>query len=263
MKKFIIVADLVFLIFTGIMFFTTGKQTRILFIGNSYTYRNEMPDLFEHIAISMGKNVYVQSVTKGKATLQIQSQREDVYRAINDHQWDYVVIQGSSRDFIQRKETIEEKTLPALEKVIREVRRNRADTKILFYMTWGYRNGFVPLDHTDTFEKMTAAVRDEYIRLGKFYNFGVVPVGMAFLDSRIRRPKENLYVADGAHPSLKGSYLAACCFYSAIYNESSIGSIYYSKLGPKICYYLQSVGSKNVLYQRKKYNLIGKEVKAK
>ncbi len=57
-------------------------------------------------------------------------------------------------------------------------------------------------------------------------------------------------------PSYKGSYLAASCFYSAIFNESAIGSTYYGALGPRICYYLQSVGSRNVLYQRKKYGLI-------
>jgi hypothetical protein len=203
----------------------------------------------------------VQAITKGKATMFTQSKRDVVYRAIKDHRWDYVIIQGSSRDFIQAPEIILDRTMPAMEKIVRAVRRNRADTRILLYMTWGYKNGYVPFDYTDTYEKMTYTIRDEYIRLGKYYNFGVVPVGVAFKDSRLRRPDVNLYVKDGAHPSLKGSYLAACCFYAALFNESAIGSTYYGKLGPKICYYLQSVGSKNVLYQRKKYNLINQEIR--
>ncbi|MFT5582095.1 MAG: hypothetical protein ACI9G9_001360, partial [Psychromonas sp.] len=118
-----------------------------------------------------------------------------------------------------------------------------------------YENGYVPNKETDTYEKMTFKVRDNYLKLKNKYHVGVVPVGMAWKDSRYKRQSERLYVKDGAHPSLKGSYLAASCFYASIFNESAIGSTYYGKLGPNICYYLQSVGSRNVLYQRKKYGL--------
>lgn len=252
--------DLSFLVFCLVGLLTREPQIRILFIGNSYTYRNDMPDIFEHIAISKGKQVYVHATTKGKATLFVQANRDEVFRSIRDHQWDYVIIQGASRDFIQPFRTIQDTTLPAMDKIIRAVRRNKPTTKILLYMTWGYKNGYVPLDNTNTYDKMTQTVRDQYIQTGFFYNFGIVPVGVAFQDARRKKAGINLYVKDGAHPSLKGSYLAACCFYAAIFNESAIGSDYYSKLGPKICYFLQSVGSKNVLYQRKKYNLINKEV---
>lgn len=259
MRKFLLIMDIVFLLIVGYQLYAKRTQTKILFIGNSYTYRNEMPDIFEHIAISKGKKVFVQSETKGMATLLVQSERDEVYSAIDQAEWDYVIIQGSSRDFIQPNVYIRDTTLPAMEKLVRAIRRNRADTKILLYMTWGYRNGYVPFEETDTYEKMTLKIRDQYVKIGKQYNFGVVPVGMAFRDSRSRRPEENMYVKDGAHPSLKGSYLAACCFYAAIFNESAVGATYYGKLGPKICYYLQSLGSRNVLYQRNKYGLIGLE----
>jgi len=258
MRKVLILLDLVFILFIGWQLYSVKKQTKVLFIGNSYTYRNEMPDLFEHISISKGKNVFVQSCTKGKATLMIQSKRNAVYDAINDHKWDYVIIQGASRDLIQDEEFMEEKTIPALEKILKAIKKNARRTKTLFYMTWGYRNGYKPNDKTDTYEKMTLKVRDGYLDLMEKYRFGVVPVGMAWKDSRRKRGDVILYVKDGAHPSLKGSYLAACCFYSAIFNESAIGSTYYSKLGARTAYYLQSVGSKNVLYQRKKYGLIPK-----
>ncbi|MFA7273250.1 MAG: SGNH/GDSL hydrolase family protein [Crocinitomicaceae bacterium] len=258
MRKILIFLDLVFILFVGWQLFSVKKQTKVLFIGNSYTYRNEMPDIFEHISISMGKKVYVQSCTQGKATLLIQSRRSAVYRAIREQNWDYVIIQGSSRDFIRDEEHIEEITIPALEKLLKAIKKNYRRSKTLFYMTWGYRNGFKPKEETNTYEKMTHKIRDGYLDLMERYRFGVVPVGMAWKDSRSKRADVILHVKDGAHPSLKGSYLAACCFYSAIFNESAIGSTYYSKLGPRTCYYLQSVGSKNVLYQRKKYGLIPK-----
>lgn len=257
MKRFQLILDFIFIVFIAMQLYNVKKQTKVLFIGNSYTYRNEMPDIFEHIAISKGKNIYVESSTKGRATLLIQSERSEVYDAIDNKKWDYVVVQGSSRDFLKDEASIRDTTLPAIEKILRAIKRNNSSTRVLFYMTWGYKNGYKPLPLANTYEKMSNTVRDGYLNLMKRYNFGVVPVGMAWKNSRLRRPDVNLYVKDGAHPSLKGSYLSACCFYAAIFNESAIGSTYYSKLGPRICYYLQSVGSKNVLYQRKKYGLTG------
>ena len=228
---------------------------KILFIGNSYTYRNDMPSIFENIAISKGKKVYVEECTLGKATLFIQSKRFEVKNAIYKENWDFIIIQGASRDFVKAPSIINIKTKPALEKIIKSIQNHSQSTKILFYMTWGYRNGFKPIDEVNTFEKMADKIRDRYLELYKTYDIGVVPVGMAWKDVRKKRDEVVLYVKDGAHPSLKGSYLAASCFYSAIFNESSVGSSYYGKLGPKICYFLQSIASKNVLYHKVKYGL--------
>ncbi len=228
---------------------------KILFIGNSYTYRNDMPSIFENIAISKGKKVYVQDCTLGKATLFIQSRRFEVKNAISKENWDFIIIQGSSRDFVKAPSIIKNKTKPALEKIIKSIQNNNPTTKMLFYMTWGYRNGFKPIDEVNTFDKMSNLIEKRYLSLYKTYDIGVVPVGMAWKDVRKKRSEVILYVKDGAHPSLKGSYLAASCFYSAIFNESSVGSSYYGKLGPKICYFLQSIASKNVLYHKVRYGL--------
>ena len=244
------------IIYLFYFFWPIDKDTiKILFIGNSYTYRNNMPSIFESIAISKGKKVYVQDCTLGKATLFIQSRRFEVKNAISKENWDFIIIQGSSRDFVKAPSIIKNKTKPALEKIIKAIQKNNPSTKMLFYMTWGYRNGFKPIDEVNTFEKMADKIRDRYLELYKTYDIGVVPVGMAWKDVRKKRSEVVLYVKDGAHPSLKGSYLAASCFYSAIFNESAVGSSYYGELGPKICYFLQSIASKNVLYHKVKYGL--------
>lgn len=262
MKKYVIFSILIVIISCLVFLFwpVSKEKTKILFIGNSYTYRNDMPTIFKEIAISKGKKVFVEACTLGKATLYIHSNRFAVRNAINSQDWDYVIVQGSSRDFINDDSLIKRKTLPALEKLIQAVQKNNPNTKMLFYMTWGYKNGYKPQEEVNTFEKMADKIRDQYLELYKAYNIGVVPVGMAWKDSRRKRSEVKLYVKDGAHPSLKGSYLAACCFYAAIYNDSPIGSTYFSKLGPKICYYLQSVASKNVMYQRRKYGLIDADI---
>jgi hypothetical protein len=231
------------------------STVKVLFIGNSYTYRNSMPDIFEGISISKGKNVEVEHCTLGKATLYIQSNRPQVFQSIRRKHWDVIVIQGSSRDFLADSLTLKKETKPALEKLIGAIQKHDPFTKVLFYMTWGYKNGYKPLEEANTFEKMANTIRDQYLSLYKEYNIGVVPVGMAWKNVRKDRKDIKLYVKDGAHPSLKGSYLAASCFYAAIFGESPVGATYYSKLGPKICTYLQDIASKNVLFQEKKYGL--------
>ncbi len=257
MKKYPIIFFLIsIIVFSTYYFWPINKGTiKILFIGNSYTYRNDMPSIFENIAISKGKEVYVEDCTLGKANIAIQSRRFAVKNAISNEKWDIVILQGSSRDFVKDSSIIIKKTIPALEKIIKAVQVNNPSTKMLFYMTWGYRNGFKPIDEVNTFEKMSNLIQKRYLELYKEFDIGVVPVGMAWKDVRKKREEVILYVKDGAHPSLKGSYLAACCFYAAVFNETPVGSKYYSKLGPKICYYLQSRASKNVLYHRKKYGL--------
>ena len=102
---------------------------------------------------------------------------------------------------------------------------------------------------------MSNTVRDGYLKLKDRYRIPVVPVGMAWKDSRFKRPSLDLHVADGAHPNIYGSYLTASAFFSAIFNESAVGSAYYGGIEPELCYYLQSVASRNVLYQSKKYGL--------
>ncbi len=257
MKKYRFLLFILPVIFFFLYYFwPISKDTiKVLFIGNSYTYRNDMPSIFEEIAISKGKKVYVEDCTLGKATLAIQSRRFAVKNAISSEKWDVVIIQGSSRDFVKDSSIIVKKTKPALEKIIKAVQKNNPSTKMLFYMTWGYRNGFKPIDEVNTFEKMSNLIEKRYLSLYETYDIGVVPVGMVWKDVRKKRDEVILYVKDGAHPSLKGSYLTACCFYSAIFNDSPVGSNYYSLLGPKICYFLQSISAKNVLFHREKYGL--------
>jgi PKD repeat protein len=54
----------------------------------------------------------------------------------------------------------------------------------------------------------------------------IAPVGVAWKNMRDSFPSVNLYAGDGSHPSLHGSYLAACVFYSTLYQKSTIGAGY-------------------------------------
>lgn len=199
-------------------FSITAKTTTVLFVGNSYTYRNHMPRMFEKIALQNGKNIKVYWNTKGKTSFYRHSKREALFQAIRWKKWDYVILQGSSRDMLKHPKIFFSKTLPGLKKIIYAIHTNHPKTKILFYMTWGYKRGYGTVKHAKTYHIMTESVRQGYEYLGHQLNIPIVPVGLAWKHHRKTHQVE-LHHPDGAHPNEHGSYLAACCFYVAIFKE--------------------------------------------
>jgi hypothetical protein len=74
----------------------------------------------------------------------------------------------------------------------------------------------------------------------------VLPVGLAFEESYRRRPALSLHQTyDGSHPSLAGSYLAACVVYASIYGRSPVGNAYdyYGRVDRETATFLQQVAA--------------------
>lgn len=212
MKQWVILFSISILLFFQA---TAKEEINILFIGNSYTYRNHMPKIFEKLAKLNGKSLKVYSNTKGMTSFYRHSKRQNLYKAIAWKKWDYVILQGSSRDMIKDSVTFKTKTIPGLEKIIAAVKSNTEKTKILFFMTWAYQKGY----GKKSYFEMTKNVKNGYEFLSTNYNIPVVPVGLAWKEVRVQEKKTKLYHRDGAHPSLQGSYLVASCFYVSIFKE--------------------------------------------
>jgi PKD repeat protein len=75
----------------------------------------------------------------------------------------------------------------------------------------------------------------------------VAPVGVAWKYIIDNHPTINLYSADGSHPSLEGTYLAACTFYASVYRKNSTGATYTAGLNPTVAGILQSAADLSVL----------------
>lgn len=208
------------------------KTTRILFVGNSYTYRNNMPKLFERIAQSKGESVSVTHITRGKYTFYLQSKRKKLYRALKSTNWDVIVLQGSSRDMLRDSTRFKKRTYPALDKMMEVIRENQKQARVYFYMTWSYRKGDpmnAQFSHPDS---MLHAVAAGYRNLKKRYDVPVIPVGKVWRNYTLAYPESDLYTADNSHPSFKGSYLVACTMYSAIYGKTPVGADRLAILNP-------------------------------
>ena len=226
---------------------------KILFIGNSYTHMNDMPGIFKKIAVKAGQPVIVEKNTQSGASFHVHSERADMYEAIRKRKWDYVVLQGFSRELATSKEEIDTATIPYLTKITDSIYANNPCTNILFYMTWGYDNGFEEKEETNTFEKMADTIRNGYKYLGELFSVPVVPVGMVWKEVKANT-EIDLYAEDRAHPSKNGSYLVASTFYTAIFNEP-LDKVFTSTISEKNANDIKKIMSSYMTSYREEYCL--------
>ncbi len=114
------------------------------------------------------------------------------------------------------------------------VRRHGAEP--VFFMSWAYA------DKPEMTEQLAAA----YVKAGADNRARVVPAGLAFARSIAARPDLNLYAPDKRHPSLMGTYLAACTVMASVYRQSPVGNAYTAGLPAEVAAHLQRVAADTV-----------------
>ena len=189
---------------------------KVLFIGNSYTHMHNMPKMFGKIAKDAGMDVIVEKSAKSGASFHEHSERADMFEVIKKRKWDYVILQGYSRELSFSPEYIDTATVPFVSKITDAIYENNACTNVLFYMTWGYEDGFNEREEVNSYLKMADSIERGYSYLGKIYDLPVVPVGMVWKEIK-NNTSIDLYADDRAHPSKSGSYLIANTFFESIF----------------------------------------------
>jgi len=210
----------VFVINSFLNYVLAQDTTSVLFIGNSFTFYNNMPGLFKDIATSKGKIVHVDTAVTGGKDLKFHSTRERTYNLIKSRKWDFIVLQGHSNEFAQPDFKVDSLTYPFAKKIVDSIRTYSKCSRILFYMTWGYKNGNQKWKAIATYDSMQYRIERQYLRFADKLNVGVCPVGMVWKEVREFNPEINLYNDDRFHPILTGSYLSACTFYTTIFGET-------------------------------------------
>lgn len=198
------------------------EVTRILFIGNSLTYVNDIPKMVQKMVVSSGKLVYCDSITEGGANIYglYNSNYQTIINLMESKEYDYIVLQEqSSGSYSQYERFINGvssfKTLADLYNI-----------DILLYQTWPYKDGSVYLLQQQMSQiEMLNAIVDAYNTVGNEFGAFVHPVGEIFYAFLQAYPGIDLYMDDN-HASLAGSYLASCVHYVEIFGESVIGNGY-------------------------------------
>ena len=234
----------------------------ILFLGNSLMFYNDMPELFSQIATANGKEVHVQSVTRGSATFSdfcdLRTKvGEKAVPLLENNKWDYVVIEPSRR-ISPYENTLKEVELASAKK-IREM-TEAAGGEVVLYSVWGNNTGSVveykaydpiytcevavhPMDrktHTGFLHKVNLEFADA---LG---SVKIALAGYAFENCIAQYPQIKLYHSDEAHPSPVGSYLAAATIYVAIFGQK-VNAIPYTIDGTPAAGVLEAVANDTML----------------
>lgn len=237
-----------------------AQTYEVLFLGNSYTSANNVPNMVSEIALSLGDTVNYDSSTPGGCTLQGHTTNTNSMNKINAQDWDFVVIQAQSQEPSFPPSQVAAQTYPYAAELVDAIAANDSCTEPVFFMTWGRKNGDAanatgyPI--LGTYEGMQSRLRDSYLEMGYTYNATVVPVGMAWHQSINTDPNFDLYTGDESHPNMAGSYLAACTFYSTLFQESCVGSAYIPNgLTEDEVLYLQEIATARVLDSTEVWNM--------
>lgn len=200
------------------------NAVQVLFIGNSFTYFNDMPFTFLNMAKTLEPDSRVESIAYGGYSLAQYADEETevgklVISKIVSYEWDYVVLQEQSLipcispdDFV--------KSVKKLAGIISQI-----GAKIVLYETWAYEDGSQKLGETNmTYDEMSKKLKDAYEKAAEEANAVIAPVGDIFSYVNHSEHIVNLLNRnDQYHPSTSGSYLAACVIFRTITGKSTIG----------------------------------------
>ena len=213
----------IFLLITLLFGFSGSAQSvtrKVLFVGNSYTEVNNLPQLIASAAASVGDILIFDSHTPGGYTLMQHSTNAVTQNKIRTGNWDHVVLQGQSQEAI----TGESDFYTGATDLNTLIRKYNPCSETLFYVTWGRKNGDaincpnIPV--LCTYETMDAAITNTYVDLATYLQTEVSPVAAVWKYLRAQHPNIELYAADESHPSAAGSYAAACSFYATIFRKN-------------------------------------------
>ena len=197
---------------------------KVLFIGNSYTYYNDMPDLFEKLAKENGADVQVMSVTQGGRRLKAYENDADEYtlrlkQIMAEHHFDAVIVQEHSLAPILDYDGFCRGVIRVLDMV-----RPKAE-RVILYETWGRKSGSPELsEHGWTNEGMTRDLADAYAKVAKNRDLEVSHVGQAFRRIVEACGQIELYYPDMTHPSYAGSCLAALVHYKTVFEAMPVSA---------------------------------------
>ncbi|HUM48223.1 MAG TPA: PKD domain-containing protein, partial [Chitinophagales bacterium] len=192
---------------------------RVLFLGNSYTSVNNLPQILRDIALSAGDTLVFDMYAPGGYQLMDHWLDGISQDKIAADDWDYVVIQGQSQEPITLSSEFNSGGF-ALHNLVKQY---NPCAVTMPYMTWGRKNG--DASNCDafpvmcTYQGMDTTLRNCYLNLTAFINGTVSPVSVVWNYLRQNYPGIELYQADESHPSAAGSYAAACCFYTMLYKK--------------------------------------------
>ena len=182
--------------FVGLLLLTQlPKASKILFIGNSHTYVNDVPESVRQLLLSdkSGRNPKVQSFSVSL----LEAGGPDVESAIRSDNWDVVVLQGAQVSSSHKYRYKQDRAIAFARLAIGR------KAKVLLCAEWPRRGWDESQYQLGVYKEIQAAARPSVI----------VPICEVWDASRSKLAGIDLWAGDGNHANVKGSFLSACTIY--------------------------------------------------
>ncbi|WP_370086260.1 SGNH/GDSL hydrolase family protein [Ekhidna sp.] len=200
MKHFLTAFLLLMVCFSGV---AQSKSTNILFVGNSLTYTNDLPDMVEKEAKRRGIKVKTTMLAFPNYALVDHLDDGEVQKRIRSGKYDYVIVQQGPSSQEEGREMLFDagKTLQKL--------CEQNQSRLVFFMVWPSRTYYHTFDGVIKNHKEAAEENGAIL----------CPVGEIWKANFDKTGDFSLYGLDGFHPSPKGSRLAAEVIVKTLFNE--------------------------------------------
>ena len=234
----------------------------VLFLGNSYSSYNNLPQLVQSLSSSAGKTLIIDSNMPGGMTISGHVNNATSIAKISQGNWDYVVIQEQSQipsiDYYRYNEMY-----PAMTDLKSLIEQYNPCAKIITYMTWGRQYGgqqcgpgatycspvFVDFNHMQ--DSLTSA----YLEISEQLNIQCAPVGLTW-QNILNDTTLILHSNDNSHPTIDGSYVAALTIYSSIWKQPSNGIAFNAGLTQSRALYYQQMSDNTIFNSQNDWNLL-------
>ena len=251
MKLKLLISIIPMLLFSALGF-SQNPQKKILFVGNSITYFNDMPILFQDIANNKGKNVAVQQHTVGGTGFVNHVVDANLYTLFRNNVWDAVVLQPGSGESAGASWPVNT-TIQRGQVLLDSIRRYSPCAKVFLYqIPYG-----VPSPTTyNTYQTVQTQIKDSITKMADNLQLPFVPAGES---ARMHYTAQQDLLLHGSyndiHPNLNGSYLVAATMFTAIFQEPVTGTTSYGGVPQATAEYFHGIADQVVLPNKPQWRI--------
>ena len=202
----------------------SARPLKVLFIGNSYVYVNDLPKIFQQVAVGAGQEApEIRMHAPGGQTL-AGHVRDQALQKILREPCDVVVLQEQSQipAIAETSAPVRQMFFESCQALTHAIRRVHPAVRVVFYQTWArhpsaWLSAKAPVDLGADAVDMQARLSRWYAEAARRASGEVAPVGDAW-QANYRSPHPvMLHAQDGSHPTVAGTYLAALVLVSVVY----------------------------------------------